>query len=100
MSASWYLRNALCAVQGLASLAAPFVIIHTQVSMVTKITNHFKRFQRWGPTVSGLALIPLLPSLVDEPIEEAVHHAFATYWPEERYCTADDPKHTHHEKKE
>lgn len=32
---------------------------------------------------AGLALIPLLPSLVDEPIEEGVHWAFETYWPEE-----------------
>lgn len=42
--------------------------------------------------MAGLALIPLLPSLVDEPIEEAVEWAFDTYWPEE----AAYKRHLHH----
>lgn len=58
--------------QGLASLAAPFAIIHTTVSATTKLAakTGSKTAMRFGPTVAGLAWIPLLPGLVDEPIEE------------------------------
>lgn len=72
--------------QGLASLGAPFAIIHTTVSATTKMASAVgsKPLIRYGPTVAGLAWIPFLPSLVDEPIEELVHHAFQEYWPEDR----------------
>lgn len=58
--------------QGLASLAAPFAIIHTTVSAASKLAlqTGSKAAMRYGPTVAGLAWIPFLPSLVDEPIEE------------------------------
>lgn len=58
--------------QGLASLAAPFAIIHTTVSAAGKVAARTgsKAAMRYGPTVAGLAWIPFLPSLVDEPIEE------------------------------
>ena len=72
--------------QGLASLLAPYAIIHTQVSVAQSICKRINRFQRWGPTVAGLALIPLLPSLVDEPIEHAVEWGFDTYWPEKGHA--------------
>ncbi len=80
--------------QGLASLLAPFVIIHTAGGGVQKLVKDQKPFVRkWSPTVTGLAIIPLLPSMVDEPIEHAVHTWFHEYWPE------DHPSHKiHHHK--
>ncbi|KAK3257966.1 hypothetical protein CYMTET_32969 [Cymbomonas tetramitiformis] len=68
--------------QSLASLAAPTLIIHTTVHTAQKICKQLGRFTKWGPTIAGLALIPALPSAVDEPIEHAVDYAFEKYWPE------------------
>ncbi len=58
--------------QGLASLAVPFAIIHTQVSATAKLCTALgaKSAIRYAPTLSGLAWLPVLPTLVDEPIEE------------------------------
>ena len=53
--------------QGLASIAAPFVAIHSQVHLFQKLLRNTPAAKH-GPTVAGLALIPLLP-LVDHPIE-------------------------------
>ena len=53
--------------QGLASIAAPFVAIHSQVHLFQKLLRNTAAAKH-GPTVAGLALIPLLP-LVDHPIE-------------------------------
>jgi hypothetical protein len=39
--------------QGLASLLAPYLIIHTTVSAATKACKQMGKFQRYGPTVSG-----------------------------------------------
>jgi hypothetical protein len=36
-------------------------------------------FQKWGPTVAGLAVVPALPYLFDEPVEHAVEHVFTKY---------------------
>lgn len=68
--------------QGLASLALPFLIIHTQVSVFKSVFTKMGRFTKWGPTISGLALLPFLPVCVDEPTEHLVHAAFEKYWPE------------------
>lgn len=59
--------------QGLASILAPFLIIHSQVHLFQKLLRNTPAAKH-GPTAAGLALIPLLP-LVDEPIE---HGACAT----------------------
>jgi hypothetical protein len=58
--------------QGLASLAAPFLIIHSTVNATTSLckTMGAKTAIRVAPSAAGLALIPFLPSMVDEPIEE------------------------------
>ena len=53
--------------QLLASIAAPFVVIHTAVDLAKRSLAH-TRAARIGPVVAGLALIPALP-LVDHPIE-------------------------------
>ncbi len=53
--------------QLLASIAAPFVVIHTAVDVAKRTLAH-TRAARIGPVIAGLALIPALP-LVDHPIE-------------------------------
>ena len=55
--------------QLLASILAPFVVIHTSVDLAKKALKAAPAaLARHGPTVVGLACIPLLP-LVDHPIE-------------------------------
>ncbi|KAJ3126247.1 hypothetical protein HK098_007719 [Nowakowskiella sp. JEL0407] len=46
-----------------------------------------KSLLRWGPTGLGIAVIPLLPVLFDEPTEWVVEKAFENIWP---------GKHKHH----
>jgi mitochondrial fission process protein 1 len=36
----------------------------------------------WGPTVTGLAIVPALPYLFDHPVEQVTEHAFE--WIKER----------------
>ena len=59
--------------QLLASIAAPFVAIHTTVDVAKKAMAN-TRLARHGPSAAGLALIPLLP-LVDHPIEHGAPSA-------------------------
>ena len=66
--------------QTLASILAPFAIIHTQVHLFQKLLRNTP-VAKHGPTAAGLALIPLLP-MVDPPIEHAVEPAFDTVWPD------------------
>lgn len=54
--------------QIVASLALPYVIIHTAVKKSSIKFNEMKRFTKIGPSAVGLGLIPFLP-LVDEPVE-------------------------------
>ena len=37
--------------------------------------------RRWGPVVTGLALIPALPYTIDEPCEHVCEAAFHRLWP-------------------
>jgi fission process protein 1 len=67
--------------QMLGSLIVPSIVLHTGVSQATKVFIKVQRFQRWGPSAVGLAMIPFMPTLIDEPIEHAVHSAFDAYWP-------------------
>jgi mitochondrial fission process protein 1 len=67
--------------QGLASIAVPFGIIHSTVSIGRKLFTKIGRFQKFGPSVLGLSVIPLLPMYLDEPIEHAIEHAFEKYGP-------------------
>ena len=61
-----------CVFQGLASLAIPMVAIHQLVHAAQSLTKRVGRFQKWGPTIAGLAFIPALPFVIDEPAEHAV----------------------------
>jgi len=66
--------------QVLASLLAPYLIIHTAVgksnSLYFKTSKCSSGFLRtWGASIVALSIIPFLP-MVDEPIEEGVDWMF------------------------
>ena len=67
--------------QLVASLAGPALIIHSSVDFAKWATRKMQRFQRWGPSIFGLAIIPLLPMYLDEPAEHAIEYAFARWGP-------------------
>jgi mitochondrial fission process protein 1 len=69
------------AFQALASLALPAFLIHSTVSVAKKVCARIGRFQRWGPSIAGLAFIPLLPLYLDEPVEHAIEWSFHRYGP-------------------
>jgi fission process protein 1 len=65
--------------QALASMMLPAFAIHSQVNLASKLFNRIGRFQRWGPTVCGFAMVPLLPYMFDEPVEHALGFVFKNY---------------------
>jgi len=67
--------------QFFGSVLVPFGVIHSAVHAGHTIFHKMGRFTRWGPSVIGLCLIPVLPSVCDEPVEHAVDWAFDKYWP-------------------
>ena len=48
-----------------------------------KILKRVKVFPRWGPVIAGLALIPALPFICDEPVEHVIDWAFDEWWPDQ-----------------
>eukprot|EP00808_Paulinella_micropora_P021890 g47538.t1 len=70
--------------QAVASEALPTLIIHTQVHVFLKVFKRIGRFQRFGPSAAGLALIPALPFVLDRPTSQGVDRLFAKFWPEAR----------------
>jgi mitochondrial fission process protein 1 len=58
--------------------ALPALTIHTVVNQASKAFKNVKnpRFRAWGPTVTGLAIVPGLPFLFDHPIEQVTENAF------------------------
>jgi mitochondrial fission process protein 1 len=67
--------------QGIASIALPYLIIHTTVDVSRKLCNRIKRFQKWGPSVLGLLMIPVLPLTLDEPVEHGIKSMFLQFGP-------------------
>lgn len=67
--------------QAVASVAVPFMVIHTAVDTTRKLCKRFGRFQKWGPSVVGLGVIPFLPLFLDEPIEVGLETLFQKYGP-------------------
>lgn len=66
--------------QSFASMIFPMFMIHSTVKFFQKrVFTH--RYQRWGPTFAGLALIPALPFILDKPVEHIVHTALRWVWP-------------------
>jgi fission process protein 1 len=58
--------------QAVASMALPTVIIHSSVDFAKHYCKRIGRFQKWGPSIVGLSIIPLLPMYLDEPVEHAL----------------------------
>ncbi|KAJ3047771.1 hypothetical protein HK097_011226 [Rhizophlyctis rosea] len=69
--------------QLLASLALPAFIIHSVVDGTAKLLKNRPKtaFIKWAPTAAGLAVVPLLPVLLDKPVETVVEKVFETLWP-------------------
>jgi len=67
--------------QALASLALPAVIIHQSVHAANNMFKRMGRFTKWGPSVVGLSIIPLMPTFLDEPVEKIVEYGFHHYGP-------------------
>lgn len=69
------------AFQLIASMAIPTLIIHTTVDVTHKVLKKLNRFQKWGPTIAGLCIVPLLPLYIDHPVEQALEWGFKNYGP-------------------
>ena len=71
--------------QLIGSVALPFIIIHSGVKYSSKIFDQvapkIRLLRAWGPSAVGLAIIPLLPTFVDHPVEQAVDYAFKRWNP-------------------
>ncbi|KAF5497159.1 Mitochondrial fission process protein 1 [Colletotrichum sp. SAR 10_96] len=71
--------------QSIASMGLPAFTIHSVVRYSGRAMKNVKnaRVRTWGPIGLGLAVVPFLPSLFDEPVENAVewifHKGFETY---------------------
>ncbi|KAF5388360.1 hypothetical protein D9615_000135 [Tricholomella constricta] len=64
--------------QSLASMALPAFTIHTVVAQAKKAFKNTQnvRLKVWGPTMTGLAIVPILPYLFDHPVERVTHRVF------------------------
>ena len=58
--------------------ALPAFTIHTAVAQAKKVFNNTKnvRLRTWGPTITGLAIVPILPYIFDHPVEHVTDRAF------------------------
>ncbi|KAK7470941.1 hypothetical protein VKT23_002356 [Stygiomarasmius scandens] len=90
-------RIALTAVQratfqSIASMALPAFTIHTAVRQAKKAFVNVKnpRLKAWGPTMTGLAIVPILPYLFDHPVEHVTDRAFD--WIRERMAKQNQDK--------
>jgi fission process protein 1 len=68
----WYLKIALY------HRALPAFTIHTAVAQAKKAFKNTQnpRIKAWGPTVTGLAIVPVLPYLFDHPVEHVTDRVF------------------------
>lgn len=64
--------------QSIASMGLPAFTIHTTVKYSGRFLKNSKnvRIRTWGPIGLGLAIVPALPFLFDEPVEKAVNYGF------------------------
>ncbi|KAL7272442.1 hypothetical protein RUND412_004757 [Rhizina undulata] len=64
--------------QGLASMGLPALTIHSVVRYSGRAMRNVKNplIRTWGPVGLGLAVVPALPYIFDEPVEEAVDWTF------------------------
>ena len=68
--------------------ALPAFTIHTAVRKAKTAFQNVKnpRIRTWGPTATGLAIVPFLPYLFDHAVEEATDRTFD--WIEEKIIEA------------
>ncbi len=66
--------------QSIASMALPAFTIHTTVNIFKSVLKN-GRYQRWGPTIAGLGVVPFLPFMFDYPVEHGLQFAFSKVWP-------------------
>ncbi|KAK0206784.1 mitochondrial 18 KDa protein-domain-containing protein [Desarmillaria ectypa] len=64
--------------QSIASMGLPALTIHTIVKQTKKVFVNVQnpKLKAWGPTMSGLGVVPALPYLYDHPVEVATDRAF------------------------
>ncbi|TEB35335.1 hypothetical protein FA13DRAFT_1811058 [Coprinellus micaceus] len=88
------------AFQSIASMALPAFTIHTVVAQAKKAFVNTKnvKVKTWGPTVTGLALVPALPYLFDHPVEQVTDRAFD--WIREKLIERNQPPSVGKDKKE
>ncbi|WYZ45940.1 hypothetical protein EsH8_IX_000165 [Colletotrichum jinshuiense] len=71
--------------QSIASMGLPAFTIHSVVRYSGRALKNVKnaKIRTWGPIGLGLAVVPFLPTLFDEPVENAVewvfHKGFESY---------------------
>lgn len=84
--------------QFLASLAIPFLLIHTTVHRTTsalfkrKVHLSHPQVAKWLPSACGLSVIPVLPLAVDKPVEHFVEHCFETWVWDDRHLARQSSK--------
>ncbi|KAK9382393.1 mitochondrial 18 KDa protein-domain-containing protein [Kockiozyma suomiensis] len=64
--------------QSIASMGLPAFTIHSTVRYSGRAMRNLKNpaMRTWGPVGMGLAVVPMLPYLFDEPVEHAVEYVF------------------------
>ncbi|KAG6880406.1 hypothetical protein C0992_000008 [Termitomyces sp. T32_za158] len=80
--------------QSIASMALPALTIHTAVAQAKKAFKNVKnvRLRTWGPTATGLAIVPILPYLYDHPVEQVTERAFD--WIREKIIESNKSSHS------
>ena len=60
------------------SRALPAFTIHTVVAQARKafVNTPNPRIRSWGPTITGLAFVPILPYIFDRPVEHVTDQVF------------------------
>lgn len=64
--------------QSIASMGLPAFTIHSVVRYSGRALKNVKNrpIRTWGPIGLGLAVVPLLPTMFDKPVENAVEYVF------------------------
>jgi mitochondrial fission process protein 1 len=62
--------------QVLSTIIFPYGIINATIGLGNVIVQRAARFQRYGPSILALCVIPLIPRYIDKPIEEAIEYIF------------------------
>lgn len=64
--------------QGIASMGLPAFTIHSTVKYAGRAMKNVKnqKLRTYGPVGLGLAVVPALPYLFDEPVEHAIDYVF------------------------